>query len=70
MREDIAHVHSQWFKEAEIIAQNIGIEVTKPRVVGRQRHRDNVDADSVEDYYRITTSVPLLDHISSEMTER
>ena len=36
---------------------------TLPRICSRQRHRSNVPADSPQEYYRRTVSVPFLDHL-------
>ena len=43
---------------------------TLPRICSRQRHRSNVPADSPQEYYRRTVSVPFLDHLCSQMEER
>ena len=38
-----------------------------PRVVGRQQHRSNVEAGTPKDYYKRALTIPLLDHLISEI---
>jgi hypothetical protein len=55
------------------IADNIGIELSKPRTVGRMTNRANGVAfaeDSVPSYYRIHAFFPFADHCLSEPNER
>ncbi|WAQ94159.1 LOW QUALITY PROTEIN: hypothetical protein MAR_006630, partial [Mya arenaria] len=44
--------------------------VTRPRGAGRQNHRANPDVDTVADYWRITLSNVVLDHLIQEMETR
>ena len=43
---------------------------SKPRIAGRQVHRDNVPSSNVEDYYRITLYDEFLSHVVAEMEAR
>ena len=55
------------------IADSIGIELSKPRTVGRMTNRANGAAfaeDSVPSYYRINAFFPFADHCLSELNER
>jgi hypothetical protein len=52
------------------MCSSIGIEPTLPRLCGRQRHRSNVPAQSPLEYDRRTITVPLLDHVLSELNTR
>jgi hypothetical protein len=47
----------QRFERSAKICEPLDIEVKKPRICGRQIMRDNVEAESPEDYFRksITT---------------
>lgn len=47
---------------------NVQIEI--PRIVSRQRHRPNIQADNPEQYYRRTVAIPLLDTINYELDTR
>ena len=38
-----------------------------PGVVGRQQHRSNVEAGTPKDYYKRALTIPLLDHLISEI---
>ena len=46
------------------------IEESTPRVISRQKHRQNVPSDNSSDYYKRTTTIPLLDHLISELNAR
>ena len=52
---------------ATTTARNANIKPSVPRVVGRQQHRSNVEAGTPKDYYRTALTIPLLDHLISEM---
>ena len=43
------------------------MEPSVPRRCGRQVHRSNVPADTPSEYYRRTISIPVLDHLLSEL---
>ena len=48
----------------------LGAEMKIPRLCGKQRHSENVPAESVEEYYRRCLAVPFLDHIILELKNR
>ena len=48
-------------------ARKANIEPSMPRVVGRQQHRHNVEVGTPKDYYKRAFTIPLLDHLISEI---
>ena len=54
-------------KKIEQILASVGEEPSLPRRCGRQRHRNNVPADTPSEYYCRCISIPVLDHLLSEM---
>ena len=66
VRGDIITHHSEWFSEVEEMGSAVNAQLSLPRRCGRQQHRSNVPADTIE-YYRRTISVPLVDHLLTEM---
>jgi len=52
---------------ATTTARKANIEPSMPRVVGRQQHRSNVEAGTPKDYYKRALTIPLLDHLISEI---
>lgn len=52
------------------LAEELDIPISKPRTCGRQSKRNNVPAQSPEDYYRKSISIPVLDHLLEEMKTR
>ena len=59
-----------WFDEVKILADELNIVVTIPRINAREVHRDNIPADTPEEYYRRTLMIPFLDHITTELENR
>jgi len=51
-------------------AAELNVDVTLPRVVGRQTYRSNINADTPEKYYRVSTFIPFLDHVQEELSRR
>ena len=45
LRSNIEREHKQWFEEAQKIAEMLDTEMSVPRVVGRQVHRANNEAN-------------------------
>ena len=42
----------------------------RPRIVGRQQHRDNVPSDNIEDHYERNLIIPFVDRAISELRTR
>ena len=70
VRDNITTYHSQWFKKIEEILASVGEEPNLPRRCGRQCHCSNVPADTPCEYYYRCISIPVLDHLLSEMETR
>ena len=58
------------FENAVELAMSFEIEPSMPRRVGRQQHRDNVEADNPSEYWKRSMYLPLLDHLCAEMEEK
>ena len=41
-----------------------------PRLASRQQHRQNIRAQSISDYFRLNLTIPLLDHLITELSSR
>lgn len=59
-REQIDTFNATWFSDATETAASVGVEVSVPRVSGRQRHRSNVPASTPAEFYSRTVAIPLL----------
>ena len=70
VREHIQTHHAKWFLIVENMCSDVGIVPSLPRRCGRQIHRSNTPADTPSEYYCRTISIPLLDHLLSEMKSR
>ena len=58
------------FHTVEEMCNKVGTVPTMPRKCVRQTHRSNVPAETPSVYYRRSISIPLLDHLLSEMDVR
>ena len=70
VRREVDEKHSLWYGEAVKFADKIGVKPAVPRIVQRQSLRNNVPAPNPEIYYRRALTVPLLDHIITEIDGR
>ena len=70
VRDQVQTHHSEWFLIVEKMCTDVGTVPSLPRRCGRQIHRDNIPADTPSEYFCRTISIPLLDHLLSEMNSR
>ena len=69
-RSEVDSFHDQYYHEALHLAALVGVDESAPRLASRQQHRQNVPATSTAEYYRLNVTVPLLDHLISELDSR
>ena len=69
-RDDVDGFHQRVYDAAVTLAGEVGLSEETPRVVGRQQHRTNPQSDSPCEFYRRSTTVPLLDHLQTQLEER
>lgn len=69
-RSGVEQSFAKLWQEAKILADKVGVELIKPRVVKRQVHRENIPSSSDEEYYRRTVYIQFLDHVIGEMKRR
>ena len=70
VRDNVNTYHSRWFSTVEKMCEDTGTVPSVPRRCGRQIHRSNVPACTPCEYYCRSISIPLLDHLLSEMRSR
>lgn len=70
IRENADNAFSSLFARASKIADDNEITISKPRTSGRQRHRANAEAVTVEQHFRINVFLPLIDHIIKHLNDR
>lgn len=56
------------YTQATLMAQGVGIKKTAPHLASRQKHRQNIQAQSCSDYYHLNLAIPLVDHLNSELS--
>ena len=70
VRDNINTYHTQWFLTITEMLSEVGQEPSVPRRCGRQTQQSNVPADTPGEYFQRTISIPVLDHILSELRSR
>ncbi|KAG9282540.1 52 kDa repressor of the inhibitor of the protein kinase-like [Astyanax mexicanus] len=68
--ETIIDDFNQIYEQAVRMAAQVDVEPTQPRAAGRQKHRENVPAEGVKEYYLRNMAIPFLDHVISEFESR
>ena len=66
IRLKVEEYNKSWFRGIQKIADKLAIEIKKPRSCCRQMNRSNVSADSPEEYFRRSLTIPFLDHVVQE----
>ena len=77
-RKHVDHFHKECFDQACDLSHRIDVDIKKPRVCGRQSHRQNVMAlaesltpeKQIAKYFRLNVTIPLLDDIIGCLTDR
>ena len=59
--------HRNWYEESCLLGSKVNVQPSVPRTNNRQTQRTNTPATSESEYYKRTISIPLLDHILSEL---
>jgi hypothetical protein len=69
-RANVEQFNHQCFQRSAKICEPLNIEIKKPRICGSQIMRDNVEAESPEDYFRKSITVPFLYYALNEMKKK
>ena len=70
IRQDVDKHHSTSFSESTVMAEKVGEEPRIPRKCARQIQRNNVPVTTPSEYYKRAISIPMLDHLESEINSR
>ena len=70
VRERVNFYHDKWFGIILEMCMGVGTTPSVPRICGRQRHRASIPAASPSEYYRRTITIPILDHLLTELERR
>ena len=70
LRENVDQESDVIFKQAVRMVDQLNVEPNIPRVAKKQIYRDNVPANSPEEYYKRALVIPIVDTFISEMTHR
>ena len=70
-RDNVDAKHSEWYDEAvEFALKSCGTSPSIPRVVGKQKHRENYVTPEPKEYYKLSLTIPLLDQLINELRNR
>lgn len=70
LRDDVDNYAHRIFEHSCRIAERSEIPISMPRVSLRQQHRSNPPSTSVEEYFKLSVTIPFLDHIHSDLVTR
>lgn len=70
MRINADEEFADLFGTIQTICRKLGVNVCVPRRVGRQINRDNIPAETPEDYFRATVYIPFIDSFLLQLKER
>lgn len=70
IRENAEEKFREIFIAAEKLSNEIGEEIKIPRVTQYQRHRENYESNSPEEYYRIAVFIPFVEHFINQLEIR
>ena len=71
VRDNVDDFNSKWLDIAKTKSEVVGADGPMiPRRCGRQRGRDNVPAEEPAEYYKRSITIPLLDHLLSQLQSR
>ena len=69
-RRNVESLHKNIYGDAKWEAATVGIEESVPRLASRRQHRTNIHADNCIQYYQCNLTIPLLDHLIAELSNR
>ena len=67
---EIENCHSLIYANAVQVATKVHVSESLPRTAGQQLHCNHVIVSMRSEYYKRTLTMPMLDHLISEMEER
>ena len=67
VRSRVDDFHTRVYKQVLQLGQSIDVMESAPRQASRQQHRQNIPSDNFSDYYKHNFTIPILDHIISEL---
>jgi hypothetical protein len=69
-RRDIDPFHDNIYATALSLASDLNVEESRPRTTVRQQNRGNIPSSSTSEYYKRLLTIPILDHLILEVSER
>lgn len=70
IRDNASSEFNKGFAAAKEIADAVGVKIEAPRVVPHQKHRENHQSNSPEEYFRKSVFIPLVDHFIHALSDR
>ena len=69
-RQDNDYCHNRIYATALSIARLLNVDKSRPRTTGRQQHRGNAPSSSTSEYFKSQLSIPALDYLIPEVSDR
>lgn len=69
-RANADRIMQEILDEAEVVAENLGIDLELPRIVGRQQHRSNQPSSNPVEYWKRSLLIPYYDSLINSLDDR
>ena len=70
VRDQIDFYHDTWYSQAVALADKVDVDERMPRTASKQTTRDNHPASDASEYYKRVITIPLIDHLNSDLKTR
>ena len=68
--DQIDFYHDTWYSQAVALADKVDVDERMPRTASKQTTRDNHPASDASEYYKRVITIPLIDHLNSDLKTR
>lgn len=69
-RREVDEHFNEIFENAKQMAEKLDIDVKRPRTCARQTRRENYALEDCQDYYRVSTFIPLIETVTEDLKVR
>ena len=67
IREDVYKHHNECYDRIKELAKSLDTDERSPRIYPRQTQRENHPLETTEDDYKVTVTIPVIDHLLYEL---
>ena len=68
--EDVDKHHKEWYDRIKELAKSLDTDERSQRICPRQTQRENHPSETTGDYYKVTVTIHVIDHLLHELNTR